>query len=497
MTAQPTPPASLATDAPAPGSPGPWDERSRSLLPPGRPAAPDPAAPDPAAPDPAAPDPAARASKPALKSAPRRGSADPVKALMHRHRALCERAVDPLEIAAGLEAHGITDRTAARFRHRDVFSLAEELYARVPQGTDSGAPGPAHDVADGPAHDAVGAAHGPAHDIAPGPAHDAVGAAHGAPGATHSGAHAPHALHTSPTPDTATGREPAPAPADRGAPGRARWTAFALLPGAVCAATLLGLDHTSGQGRLVTGAAGALALSGALTACLRRGPLRAGARTGPVAGLSACWLLAYLLCGDGLPAALDAGGPEAAWPAPLTAPVALALAVVPAAWCAHLFSVHARRRLRGSRGLADFAASARPLLLALVALYALAVTGLSLLTALVLGDGGDGALAPTVALATLFLLARLLMVHGFPRPAAAGLAAACAIEALACASALAGRVPGCDALAVPVRALVLNGGAAAVPTLACATAALALLGHAALALSRASAHTDPSCSTRF
>ena len=57
-------------------------------------------------------------------STPRRGAADPVKALMHRHRELCERAVDPLEIAAGLEAHGITDRTAARFRHRDVFSLA-------------------------------------------------------------------------------------------------------------------------------------------------------------------------------------------------------------------------------------------------------------------------------------------------------------------------------------------------------------------------------------
>ncbi|WP_234046264.1 hypothetical protein [Streptomyces adelaidensis] len=62
---------------------------------------------------------------------PRRGGVDPVKALMHRHRELCERAVDPLEIAAGLEAHGVTDRTAARFRHRDVFSLAEEMYARV------------------------------------------------------------------------------------------------------------------------------------------------------------------------------------------------------------------------------------------------------------------------------------------------------------------------------------------------------------------------------
>nr|WP_307853973.1 hypothetical protein [Streptomyces sp. RG38] len=69
-----------------------------------------------------------------------RTAADPVKSLMHRHRALCERAVDPLEIAAGLEAHGVTDRTAARFRHRDVFSLAEEMYARVPRDTDTPEP---------------------------------------------------------------------------------------------------------------------------------------------------------------------------------------------------------------------------------------------------------------------------------------------------------------------------------------------------------------------
>ncbi|MGR4881983.1 hypothetical protein ACIPUC_21670 [Streptomyces sp. LARHCF249] len=71
---------------------------------------------------------------------------DPVKALLHRHRELCERAVDPLEIAAGLEAHGITDRTATRFRHRDVFSLAEELYARTPH-----AEAPAAAPARGPA----------------------------------------------------------------------------------------------------------------------------------------------------------------------------------------------------------------------------------------------------------------------------------------------------------------------------------------------------------
>lgn len=82
-------------------------------------------------------------------SAGRRGAVDPVKALMHRHRELCERAVDPLEIAAGLEAHGVTDRTAARLRHRDVFSLAEEMYARAardgeaaPRTEPPGRPGP-------------------------------------------------------------------------------------------------------------------------------------------------------------------------------------------------------------------------------------------------------------------------------------------------------------------------------------------------------------------
>ncbi|MFJ6834797.1 hypothetical protein [Streptomyces sp. NPDC091209] len=67
----------------------------------------------------------------ARRASGHRGAVDPVKVLMHRHRELCERAVDPLEIAAGLEAHGMTDRTAARFRHRDVFSLAEEMYARA------------------------------------------------------------------------------------------------------------------------------------------------------------------------------------------------------------------------------------------------------------------------------------------------------------------------------------------------------------------------------
>ncbi|MFJ7202228.1 hypothetical protein ACIQWR_01635 [Streptomyces sp. NPDC098789] len=125
-------------------------------------APPPPADPEPS-PEPS-PEPAPAAPAPAAGPAPdadarpgrgvtgrRRASGDPVKALMHRHRELCERAVDPLEIAAGLEAHGITDRTAARFRHRDVFSLAEELYARVPRGEVPDAPRSAAPAGAGPA----------------------------------------------------------------------------------------------------------------------------------------------------------------------------------------------------------------------------------------------------------------------------------------------------------------------------------------------------------
>jgi hypothetical protein len=78
----------------------------------------------------------------------KRGPADPVRGLMHRHQQLCAEAVDPLEIVAGLEAQGVTDRVAAGFRHRDVFSLAEELYARVPHAV---APAPAARPADRPA----------------------------------------------------------------------------------------------------------------------------------------------------------------------------------------------------------------------------------------------------------------------------------------------------------------------------------------------------------
>ncbi|MEV7087192.1 hypothetical protein AB0O07_15040 [Streptomyces sp. NPDC093085] len=414
----------------------------------------------------------------------RRSSADPVKALLHRHRALCERAVDPLEIAAGLEAHGITDRTAARFRHRDVFSLAEELYARAPhhthprggEGTAGGHqgtphPGPYDSRYDTPYPGSHAAPYDGAHaGVLPGP-HA------GTPPAPHPGAH----------PGVRSGEPAAPRSRRRPRAGRASWAGLVLLPGAIASLTLVGLGHTSGQGQLATGLAGAFALSGTLSACLRRGPLRAEGRTVPAAGLWTYALLAYLICGDGLLAALLAGGPDGPWPATLTPLVTLAVAVAPAAWCAHLFSVRARRALAASRGLADFAARARPLLLGTVALHGCALAALAVLTRLV--HAGSVALTPTVALGTLFLLARLLTVHGRPESAAAGLATAAVLEFLACASVLAARIPGAEALAAPVRTLVHAGGPAAVPALACGAAALGLLVHAAVALSRASAHT--------
>ncbi|WP_329614017.1 hypothetical protein OG244_13065 [Streptomyces brevispora] len=353
----------------------------------------------------------------------RRGPADPVKSLMHRHRELCERAVDPLEIAAGLEAHGVTDRTAARYRHRDVFSLAEELFARVP----------------GFAGEPAGAVSAPAHDIRT----------------------------------------------------RAAWSLRALLPGAACLATLVALRLTEGvlggEARLAIGSGGTLLAFTGLALALHTGPLSGGGRSAGAANLYCCWLLGYALYGEALLHQVLSGGPEGPWaitPAPL---LGLAVAVAPAAWCAHLFSVHAQRKLNGSRALEEFAAGVRPLLFGAVAFFFCALIGLLYLAGLGTGDGG--APVGAVGLGVLLLLARLLTVHGFPEPAAAGLAAACAVEAAAPALVLAGRLPGLDAVARPVDALVAAAGTGAVPAVACGAAALGLLITATVALSRASAHT--------
>ncbi|MER7404442.1 hypothetical protein ABT373_18560 [Streptomyces sp. NPDC000070] len=360
-------------------------------------------------------------------SAPRRGAADPVKALMHRHRELCERAVDPLEIAAGLEAHGITDRTAARFRHRDVFSLAEEMYARVSRDGD------------------------------------------------------------------------APPPSAPAAPrARADWALLTLLPGTLCAAALAAVHLTHGRPRLFAAAAGTLAVALALRAALRRGPLSRPDRSAPGRATTwTAWLVAYAVLGDGLLDSAVAGGPDGlptgtadgSWPL-ATAPVlALALACGPAAWTAHLFTARARRKLAASRGLEDFAAAVRPLLLGAFALFLGVLAALLTLCATVLDE--PAAYAEALTLGALLFLARLLTTHGFAYAPAVVLTATATIQAAALAAVFTSRLPGCGFLATPVETLVTTWGAGSVPTLACGAAALALLVHATRKLTRASAHAPP------
>ncbi|MFD5335130.1 hypothetical protein [Streptomyces hawaiiensis] len=368
-------------------------------------------------------------------STPRRGAGDPVKALMHRHRKLCERAVDPLEIAAGLEAHGITDRTAARFRHRDVFSLAEEMYARVSRDGDT------------------------------------------------------------------------PLPAPPAAPRmRADWVFLTLLPGALCAATVTAVQLTHGQSRLFAAAAGALAVALALRAALRRGPLsrtdadRPGPRPGAASGRTTpwtVWLVAYSLLGNGLLDSALAGGPDALptgtaddpWPVTAAPVLALALACAPAAWTAHLFTARARRKLAGSRGLEDFAAAVRPLLLGTFALFLGAMAALLTLSTAVLHE--PAAYAQALALGSLLYLARLLTTHGFTYAPAVVLTATATVEAAALATVFASRLPGFRFLATPVDTLVTTWGTGSVPALACGAAALALLVHTTRKLTRASAHAPP------
>ncbi|MEV8317407.1 hypothetical protein AB0Q95_24880 [Streptomyces sp. NPDC059900] len=395
-------------DAPrAPGSPGGWDMRSEELV-----------ADAALVREPAAWRGAASGAGNSAKPV-RRGGADPVKTLMHRHKELCERAVDPLEIAAGLEAHGVTDRTAARFRHRDVFALAEEMYARVPRDEEERAAPVVH-------------------------------------------------------------------PAARSAPEvPAGWALFALLPGAACGLAIAGLELSEGRARLAAGLGGALAVAVALRVVLRHGPLRCAHRVLPGTRVWACFLVAYALFGDGLLRAAVSGGPDGPLAPSTAAALGLALAVAPAVWCVRLFTVGARRRLSLSRGLTEFTASVRPLLLGVLALYLCALAALLMGAAAVRGvpvSAGAGALG------ALLLLSRLLSSYGFTRAPSLMLGAAAAVEAVSMACVFAGRLPGCAWLAAPAEGAVRAWGPGVVPVVACGAAAAVLLLHSLRVLSRASAH---------
>ncbi|WP_086869767.1 hypothetical protein, partial [Streptomyces viridochromogenes] len=274
---------------------------------------------------------------------------------------------------------------------------------------------------------------------------------------------------------------------------RADWVLLTLLPGALGTATLAAVRLTHGQTRLIAAAVGALAVLLALRAALSRGPLSTAHTTRPTATWTG-WLLGYALLGDGLlraaltggPDTLPGGGAEGSWPLTTAPLLALALSCAPAAWCAHLLAVRARRTLSSSRALADFATSVQPLLLAAFAAYLGALATLTAATAAALDE--PAAYPATLTLGALLFLARLLTVHGFTHAPALVLTATAAAEATALASVFGARLPGCAWLAAPTRALADAWGPAAVPVLACGAAALALLLHASRTLTRASAH---------
>ncbi|MGX1976474.1 hypothetical protein [Streptomyces kronopolitis] len=364
---------------------------------------------------------------------PRRGPADPVRTLMHRHQELCARAVDALEIAAGLEAHGVTDRTAARFRHRDVFSLAEELYARVPRAD--------RDTA------------------------------------------------------AADGRPPAPARRSRGVRAALQLLPGAVCAATVAA--VAAADTAPPAVRAAVGAAGTVLVALAVRLALRSGPLRRRHGGGPrTTVLWVCWTAGYAVWGDWLLSQLLTGGPDLPHAAPRAAvatAVALTCALAPAAGCAHWYARHARRRLATSRGLEELAARVRPLLPAATLLFLAALVALLLgadaAFGAVFGAAGPAAPVAAGALGVLLFLARLLTVHGFPEAASAGLASAAAAEYLALTLVLIARLPGVPPLDAPVAALTTAAGTAAVPALACTAAALGLLGYGLRALTGACAHS--------
>ncbi len=62
-----------------------------------------------------------------------RRSRDALRALSRRHDALCTEAVDSWEIAAGLEAQGMSDSDCHAYGYPDVFALADALFAVVPR----------------------------------------------------------------------------------------------------------------------------------------------------------------------------------------------------------------------------------------------------------------------------------------------------------------------------------------------------------------------------
>src|SRR5690606_2261829 len=101
-----------------------------------------------------------------------------------------------------------------------------------------------------------------------------------------------------------------------------------------------------------------------------------------------------------------------------------------------------------SRGLEDFAASVRPVLLGTVALFLGALAALVALCAPFLD--AEPVSPSVLALGALLLVARLLTVHGFTHAPRVILMLTAGAQVLAPATLFAARLPGCAALGAPV-----------------------------------------------
>ncbi|MEU6840737.1 hypothetical protein ABZ930_02540 [Streptomyces sp. NPDC046716] len=368
------------------------------------------------------------ASRPAnSRTAQRRSGVDPVKVLMHRHRDLCERAVDPLEIAAGLEAHGLTDRTAARYRHKDVFSLAEEMHARMPRDGEPGAPAAA---TPDPTTGVRGAWAGLA--LLPGAVCAlAVLALNVTTGTMHLAVALTGALAVAVALRTSLRHGPLRTGVRPPAPATRLWV-WALLLYAVFG-------------------------DGLLTAALAGGPDEAWApATAPLLALAvavapATWCARLFATGARRRLAASRGLAE--------------------------FTSSVRPLLLGC------------VLLFTVVLAALVGAAGVLIDQGGRSDQGTD-YAGACALGVLLLLARLLSAHGRTHAPTVVLGVAAGAEVIAVATVFAARLPGCAALGAPVESAVDAAGAGVVPGTVCAVAALALLVHATRTLTRASAHAS-------
>lgn len=359
----------------------------------------------------------------------------------------------------------MTDRAAAGYRHRDVFALAEEMYARVPR------------------------------------------------------------THEPEPPPSPPGAGPSPSGLRR----TVLTALTHLAPGLCCLAGTVVLRAAPGGGPVtvcvtaVTGLAAAVALG----ACLRTGPLRAeparvpfprpSGRTSGRTRWSArrwhwlwtAWLLAFLVAGGRAAGAMASwppadGGAFAAvleavarWgrtPDPVVVTV-LAFAAAPAAWCAARFARHCRARIGEAAGPRDFAMAVRPEAGRTGALFLGSLLVLLAAADLLTGRAvGPSVLAAALALGFLLFVARLLTVHGHGAAAGAGLAAACLLQAAVLGAAALSGLPGPTAPAgtwagTAVHVLALPAGRpAVVQTLTCAVPALVLFVHGFAVFGRVSGH---------